>query len=569
MTAVTENNCNNNKETINCNANALPVGVCNSPPYPEKVQMSFVGRSPLKESASKRSESRSTFSVIQEALRNINPNYGSSCFNLTNAIMGSGILGLPSVMHSLGYGMFAILLMLVAFAALFAIDSLLYCCNATGLSSFEGLAERAYGKRMKQLTCVILWLHGFAAVCSYMTIVKQELPEVIMTIWRLVLKDSGQHCLDDIPAPWWLDGNHIFTLVLLAFVVPLASLRKIDFLSFTSALAMICMLIFSGIVISQYDDRPDCPLENPSLVQVGLESSCLTVRFIDANTNRSITESNSKEFAHFEEAIREQTLRHARNEDTCYVEFISDSWGWKQLSAIPTMVFAFMCHASVLPIYTELRPRTRHNMLAVAKTAIVVNFVAYMSVALFAYMTFRETTVLSEVLLMYSKTKAADVSVLVARICSLICVIFSAPLLHYPCRKALIMALFGTSDFKWTRHLSVMAFNLCMVWMLVKYMQNSLGDILTYTGIIPGNFLVLIFPSLFYLRLCCRGKYEGEQLNDTDCSVHVTGGEKPSLDAVTNVYGGPRRKLYCKFMAGLGIFMLVAMLIMTAYKDLK
>jgi len=56
--------------------------------------------------------------------------------------------------------------------------------------------------------------------------------------------------------------------------------------------------------------------------------------------------------------------------------------------AIPTMVFAFQCHASVLPIYTELANPTKSRMHKVSLISIGNVFTLYFLSALFGYLTF-------------------------------------------------------------------------------------------------------------------------------------------------------------------------------------
>ena len=78
--------------------------------------------------------------ALRASVTKFKENYGSSSFNLMNAILGSGILGLPYVMNLFGYGLFAIMLSVVAFLALFAVDSLLHCCNATELTKNDNFS---------------------------------------------------------------------------------------------------------------------------------------------------------------------------------------------------------------------------------------------------------------------------------------------------------------------------------------------------------------------------------------------------------------------------------------------
>merc|ERR1712158_152379 len=127
--------------------------------------------------------------------------------------------------------------------------------------------------------------------------------------------------------------------------------------------------------------------------------------------------------------------------------------------AVPTMLFAFQCHASCLPVYTELKVKTRQNMMKIAFTAIGAVFVIYGTVSYFAYTTWYNIT-MDEVLIMYTSLNASDLMVLTARGCLITCVIFSTPLLHFPCRKAQVKTFFPQRDFSWVIHLGLMVLNL-------------------------------------------------------------------------------------------------------------
>ncbi|KAJ6658006.1 hypothetical protein lerEdw1_001665 [Lerista edwardsae] len=58
--------------------------------------------------------------------------FGLSVFNLMNAIMGSGILGLAYAMAKTGIILFSVLLVIVAFFAVYSIFLLLSMCILTG-----------------------------------------------------------------------------------------------------------------------------------------------------------------------------------------------------------------------------------------------------------------------------------------------------------------------------------------------------------------------------------------------------------------------------------------------------
>ncbi|CAG10542.1 unnamed protein product, partial [Tetraodon nigroviridis] len=77
----------------------------------------------------------------------------SSVFNLMNAIMGSGILGLSYVMANTGVIGFTILLTAVAGLAGYSIHLLLKLCDQTGINSYEDLGEKAL-KKPGKVSCV-------------------------------------------------------------------------------------------------------------------------------------------------------------------------------------------------------------------------------------------------------------------------------------------------------------------------------------------------------------------------------------------------------------------------------
>lgn len=94
-----------------------------------------------------------------------NAGFALSVFNLMNAILGSGILGLSYAMAQLGFAgflyvtnytfdkclirFFSIMCLSVAFLAYYAIHLLLQLCEKTGVKSYERLGYRAFGKKGK------------------------------------------------------------------------------------------------------------------------------------------------------------------------------------------------------------------------------------------------------------------------------------------------------------------------------------------------------------------------------------------------------------------------------------
>ena len=131
------------------------------------------------------------------------------------------------------------------------------------------------------------------------------------------------------------------------------------------------------------------------------------------------------------------------------------------------------------------------------------------------YFTFYNVT-MEEVLMMYSSLDASEPLVLIARACCLICVIFSAPLLHYPCRKAQTILIWGEDalekNFSWTRHVALAVINLIIVTLIVLFFP-SINILFGYGGAVTANSLVLILPSLFYWKLVVKKRNEESHLS--------------------------------------------------------
>uniref|UniRef100_A0A3B4H3X5 Solute carrier family 38 member 6 n=1 Tax=Pundamilia nyererei TaxID=303518 RepID=A0A3B4H3X5_9CICH len=166
-------------------------------------------------------DTEETAPLLQGAVlsRGRGASFASSVFNLMNAIMGSGILGLAYAMASTGIVGFCILLVLVSSLAAYSIHLLLKLCDQTGINSYEDLGGKALQKP------------GKVTMSSYLFILKSELPAAINS---LLSADSPGNA-------WYEDGRLLLIIITLCVVLPLSLLPKIGTLSDPQA----CYLFFS------------------------------------------------------------------------------------------------------------------------------------------------------------------------------------------------------------------------------------------------------------------------------------------------------------------------------------
>uniref|UniRef100_A0A8D1BL65 Solute carrier family 38 member 6 n=2 Tax=Sus scrofa TaxID=9823 RepID=A0A8D1BL65_PIG len=367
--------------------------------------------------------------------------FGFSVFNLMNAIMGSGILGLAYVMAHTGILGFSLLLLMVALLASYSVHLLLSMCIQTAVTSYEDLGLFAFGLPGK-----VIFFFSSLSMSSYLLIIKTELPAAISEFL------SGDHS-----GSWYLDGETLLIIICVGIVFPLALLPKIGFLGYTSSLSFFFMVFFAIVIIIKKWSIP-CPL---------------TLNYIERYFQISnATDDCKPKLFHF-------------SKESAY--------------AIPTMAFSFLCHTSILPIYCELQSPSKKRMQNVTNTAIALSFLIYFISALFGYLTFYDN-VASELLQGYSKYLPHDVVVMTVKLCILFAVLLTVPLIHFPARKALMMIFFSNFPFSWIRHfLITLALNIIIV-LLAIYVPD-IRNVFGVIGSSTSTCLIFVFPGLFYLRL--------------------------------------------------------------------
>ncbi|XP_073177538.1 sodium-coupled neutral amino acid transporter 5 isoform X1 [Lepidochelys kempii] len=382
--------------------------------------------------------------------------FGMSVFNLSNAIMGSGILGLAYAMSNTGIVLFVVLLICIALLSAYSIHLLLKCAGVVGIRAYEELGYRAFGPGGKVVAAVVICVHNTGAMSSYLYIVKYELPLVIQTFLGLTENTET----------WYMNGNVLIIIVSVCVILPLALMKHLGYLGYTSGLSLTCMVFFLMSVIYK-KFQISCPLN-------GTEPVTSLVYYNGHNASSAGTAGDE---------CTAQTF--TVNSQTAYT--------------IPILAFAFVCHPEVLPIYTELRRASKRRMQNVANVSILAMFVMYLLTAIFGYLTFYGN-VESEMLHTYSEVDPLDRLILCVRLAVLMAVTLTVPVVLFPIRRAIQQLLFHGKDFSWVRHVSIAIGLLFVVNLLVIFVPN-IRDIFGVIGATSAPSLIFILPSIFYLRI--------------------------------------------------------------------
>ncbi|KAL4646247.1 sodium-coupled neutral amino acid transporter 3-like [Arapaima gigas] len=371
--------------------------------------------------------------------------FGMSVFNLSNAIMGSGVLGLAYAMSNTGILLFLFLLTCIAVLSAYSIHLLLTCASVVGIRAFEQLGKRAFGNVGKVLSAIAITMHNIGGMSTYLFIVKYELPLVIQAFLGKQVS-SGE---------WYFNGNNLIIIASVCVILPLALMRHLGYLGYTSGLSLTCMVFFLITVIYKKFNIP-CPLETYGNYSINItaEEDC-------------------------------QGKLFTSNQQTVYT--------------LPILAFAFVCHPEVLPIYTELSNPSQKRMQAVANVSIFAMFTMYLLTAIFGYLTFY-ANVEAELLHMYSKVDPFDTLILCVRLAVLMAVTLTVPVVLFPIRRALLQLLFPEKPFHWVRHIGIAVCLLFIVNLLVIFVHN-IRDIFGIIGATTAPSLIFILPGLFYLRI--------------------------------------------------------------------
>ncbi|XP_026556383.1 sodium-coupled neutral amino acid transporter 1 [Pseudonaja textilis] len=371
---------------------------------------------------------------------------GMSVFNLSNAIMGSGILGLAFALANTGIVLFTLLLISVTLLSIYSINLLLACAKETGCMVYEKLGEQVFGTPGKMIVFGSTSLQNTGAILSYLFIVKNELPAAIKFL-------MGK---DNTFVAWYLDERVLVVAVTFLIILPLCLLKNLGYLGYTSGFSLTCMVFFLIVVIYK-KFQFSCP-------------------FLDRNA----TDAISSNFSFGTEACRPK-----------YVTFNS-----KSVYALPTLAFAFVCHPSVLPIYSELKDHSQKRMQMVTKISFFAMFVMYFLTAIFGYLTFYES-VQSDLLHKYQNKD--DILVLTVRVAVIVAVILTVPVLFFTVRSS-IFELAGKTKFHLCQHIVITLILLMIINLLVIFIP-SMKDIFGVVGTTSANMLIFILPSSLYLKI--------------------------------------------------------------------
>ncbi|KAK9694661.1 hypothetical protein K7432_013341 [Basidiobolus ranarum] len=378
----------------------------------------------------------------------------SSCINLANTILGAGMFAMPSAIASVGLLFGSGLIGLSGFASGLGLYLLARCASHVEgrNASFNTISLLSYPNAAIWFDLAIA-IKCFGVSISYLIVIGDLMPEVMG--WFGI---SPSHS-------FLLDRRFWITIFML-FIIPLAFLRKLDSLRYTSFVALSAVLYLIVIVIYHYLD-PEQPSPPP--------------------------------------------------EDIHLINF-----GGMFLSRFPIFVFAFTCHQNIFTVYNELRDNSDRQVNSVIFYSIGASFLVYQVVGVLGYLTFGDH-VLGNIIKMYDN----GVVLTIGRFALVILVMFSYPLQAHPCRASIdkvMNVLFNTnlevpqfeeeeedgkSDTLARKHVYEISnyrfFTITPLIIVSTYLiaisVSQLDLVLAFVGSTGSTAISFILPGLFYSKI--------------------------------------------------------------------
>nr|XP_015877472.1 amino acid transporter AVT6C-like [Ziziphus jujuba var. spinosa]XP_048326622.1 amino acid transporter AVT6C-like [Ziziphus jujuba var. spinosa] len=378
--------------------------------------------------------------------RSKSPSVSGAVFNVSTSIIGAGIMSIPATLKVLGVIPALLLIVIIAVLADISVDFLMRFTNSGESTTYAGVMRESFGPFGSVITqlcviitnlgCLIMYLIIIGDVCSGNQ--REE------TVHLGVLQEwFGIH--------WWNSREFAILFTVVVVMLPLVLFRRVESLSFSSAIAVLLALVFVGIssvmaIVSIVQGKTQTPRLVPHLDQ--------RITFFDLFT------------------------------------------------AVPVIVTAFTFHFNVHPIGFELAKPS--DMTKAVRISLLLCAALYSTIGLFGYLLFGES-IASDILVNFDRSSDSAMGSLlndVVRLSYALHLMLVFPLLNFSLRANIDEFLFPmkpllASDTK--RFVS-----LTLVLLLFSYLAAiafpNIWYLLNFLGSTTAVCLAFIFPGAIALR---------------------------------------------------------------------
>lgn len=366
----------------------------------------------------------------------------SSYINLLNTIVGSGMLGLPWAFAQTGWILGSLLLLCSAVSSSFSLHILSICATKTPQpSSFYSVTEATLPK-LTFLVDLAVFFQCFGVCISYLIVISGLMPQV--------LSGFGVH-------NGFITERVTWVIIGFCIVAPLACLKNLDALKYTSGFAMLFVV-------------------------------CLTV-LITCYATGALGLDPCEDFDILDDGV-------------CEGEKSNVNFSLETFHSLSIFIFAFSCQPNIFAVVNELRKPSQQRFDSVINCSIATALFVYATVSICGYSTYGDE-VLSNILMNYPHTPLTSVT----RIFVCLLVAFSYPLLAFPGRQSALNLWrkydndkepsFDVAGFRWI----MVTFCFLISTLIIALLVTDLGIILGLVGATGATVVSYILPGLAYYTL--------------------------------------------------------------------
>ncbi|KAK0105134.1 hypothetical protein ONS96_004536 [Cadophora gregata f. sp. sojae] len=378
----------------------------------------------------------------------------SSNINLVNTIIGAGTLAMPSAMAHMGIVLGIFVILWSGMTAAFGLYLQTRCARylERGSASFFALSQITYPNAAVIFDAAIA-IKCFGVGVSYLIIIGDLMPGVVR---------GFNENADAVP---FLVDRHFWVTVFMLVVIPLAFLRRLDSLKYTSVVALISIGYLVILVVYHFSKG-------------------------DTMADRG--------------AIR---IIH---------------WGGlvPTLQSFPVIVFAYTCHQNMFSILNEIKNNSARNTTSVVAASIGSAASVYILVAITGYLSFGNS-VAGNIIGMYIPSVASTIG----KAAIVVLVTFSYPLQVHPCRASVDAVLkwrpnglrgapqpVARNDAIGELRFALITTVIIVMSYIVAMTVSSLDKVLAYVGSTGSTSISFILPGLFYYKISAPDSIHHQRL---------------------------------------------------------
>eukprot|EP00510_Aplanochytrium_minuta_P004818 CAMPEP_0184025260 /NCGR_PEP_ID=MMETSP0954-20121128/12683_1 /TAXON_ID=627963 /ORGANISM="Aplanochytrium sp, Strain PBS07" /LENGTH=586 /DNA_ID=CAMNT_0026308967 /DNA_START=216 /DNA_END=1973 /DNA_ORIENTATION=+ len=168
---------------------------------------------------------------------------GSAITSLVATMVGGGVLSLPYALSRAGVLLGLFYLILSANLSAFSIRLLLSCARRSGATTYEEVALKAFGPRVKYLTVLLVVVLTFLAMVGYLILARDLAVPLVESY--IVQRNMERF------------ERNLVAIILLLLVSPLCFATSLHSLRFTSLASLFALLVLSVAIVYKCIERSE------------------------------------------------------------------------------------------------------------------------------------------------------------------------------------------------------------------------------------------------------------------------------------------------------------------------